>query len=400
MDSQGFASLLTPDGWALLSELPPYDEHQALSLGEALRAQGVDPALAAAALTQSRLRAKATGKFGDFAQTMLLTEAGLQQATRLTVAARHAQRFRDAGVTRIADLGCGIGADSMAFASLGIAVLAVEADEVTAAAAAVNLSPFPNAVVRHGDAMAIDLGAELVTGVFADPARRTSSGKRLFDPKAYSPPLDQVLELRRRVPELGVKVAPGIPHDAVPEDAEAQWVSVDGDVVEAGLWFGKTRHSHEGGRAISRTALVLGPGGSSTRTDLDLPDDAPDVAAPGAFLYEPDGAIIRSGLVAVLAEEASGWLLDQTIAYVTSDVELPTPLATGYRVLDVFDFSLKRLKNYLRERGVGRLTIKKRGTAVVPEQLRKQLQLSGANEATIVLTRLAGKQSVLVVEPL
>lgn len=75
-------------------------------------------------------------------------------------------------------------------------------------------------------------------------------------------------------------------------------------------------------------------------------------------------------------------------------------LATGYRVLDVMPFSLKKLKAYLRERGVGRLTIKKRGTAVVPEQLRKQLDLRGTAEATVVLTRVGGSQQVLVVEPL
>jgi hypothetical protein len=76
------------------------------------------------------------------------------------------------------------------------------------------------------------------------------------------------------------------------------------------------------------------------------------------------------------------------------------PLATGYRILDVMPFSLKRLRTYLREREVGRLTIKKRGTAVTPEHLRGQLGLKGSQEATIVLTRVAGSQQILVVEPL
>ncbi|MGO1315853.1 MAG: THUMP-like domain-containing protein, partial [Cellulomonadaceae bacterium] len=76
------------------------------------------------------------------------------------------------------------------------------------------------------------------------------------------------------------------------------------------------------------------------------------------------------------------------------------PLARGYRVLDVMPFGLKRLRTYLRERGVGRLTIKKRGTAVVPEELRHRLDLAGPAEATIVLTRVAGAQQVIVVEPL
>ena len=63
-------------------------------------------------------------------------------------------------------------------------------------------------------------------------------------------------------------------------------------------------------------------------------------------------------------------------------------------------FNVKRLRAYLRERGVGRITVKKRGTAVTPEQLRSQLALRGEGSATLVLTRIAGAQHVLVVEAL
>jgi hypothetical protein len=48
---------------------------------------------------------------------------------------------------------------------------------------------------------------------------------------------------------------------------------------------------------------------------------------------------------------------------------------------------------------VGRLTIKKRGTAVEPSELRHRLDLSGDREATLVLTRVAGKQTALLVDP-
>ena len=41
-------------------------------------------------------------------------------------------------------------------------------------------------------------------------------------------------------------------------------------------------------------------------------------------------------------------------------------------------FQLKALRAYLRDRDVGALTIKKRGTAVEPEQLRRQLRLTGS----------------------
>ena len=397
MDSDGLRLLLEPEGWSLLAALPPYREEEALALAAALRARGLDPALVSAALTQSRLRARARAKFGDFAADMLFTPEGLEQATRLGVAARHARRYVAAGASTVADLGCGIGGDAMALAGMGLRVVAVERDEATAACATVNLRRLPGATVRHGDALAVDLLAEGVDAVFADPARRDARGRRVFDPAAYEPPLDALLALRAVVPALGLKVAPGIPHAALPEDAHAQWVSDGGDVVEAGLWFDGLAPEGPG-----RSALVLTEAGGAVVADAG-PPDAPVTQAPvgplEAFLYEPDGAVIRAGLVHRVCAEVEGSLVAPSIAFVTAPHLIATPFATAYRVLDHFPFGLKRLRTYLRERGVGHVTIKKRGTAVEPETLRRQLDLRGSGTATIVLTRLAGTQSVLVVEP-
>ncbi len=395
MDPEALSLLLSPEGWALLGALPPYDEKLAMVISERLRREGIDPSLAAAALTQSRLRTKGQLKFGEFAAGMLFTQAGLEQATRFTVAARHAARYSRAGCTRVADLTCGIGGDAMAFAALGLTVLATDLDELTAAIATVNLRHFPEAVVRHANGLEVDFGADGVDGLFADPARRTAGGRRAHDPSTYSPPLDHVLALRGKVPALGVKVGPAIAHGELPPEAEAEWVSVDGDVVEAGLWFGPLAPDGPG-----RTALVLH---GESATTLRAPSGGvpqAEVGAIGSYLYEPDGAVIRAGLVALVAEQVRGRLLDRTIAYVTSDHLVEVPTARAYRVLDVMPFGLKRLRTALREREVGRVTIKKRGTAVVPEQLRSQLDLRGDQEATVVLTRVAGSQQVLVVEPL
>jgi hypothetical protein len=405
--------LASPAGRALLDALPPYDESRALALAAALRDQGIDADLTAAALTQSRLRERARAKLGPFADAMLFTPDGLEQATRIVVGARHAQRYLAAGVERVADLTCGIGADSLAFAGVGLSVLATDVDPATARIAAANLRPFPEAEVRCADGLTLDLAAEGVDGAYADPARRTGSGSRVFDPRAYAPPLDAVWALRDAVPALGIKVGPGIAHRGLPSDAETQWVSVDGAVVEAGLWFGPLApggpgrsalvlHSADGGRVVARELRGPAPGGAPGD------DLVADVGPLGAHLYEPDGALIRAGLVAQVAAELGGRLLDPTIAYVTTDGPAPTdaltgaPLAVGYRVLDVMPFGVKRLKGYLRERHVGRVTIKKRGTAVTPERLRGDLGLRntpGSAEATLVLTRVAGRQSVIVVEP-
>lgn len=384
--------LLEPAGLELLRSLPAYDPERAVQLGAQLRAAGHNSDLVAAALTQQALRAQAEAKFGPFAQAMFFTRTSLQQATRLMVAARHAARYRAAGCTRVADLGCGLGSDAMALAGLGIEVDAVELDATTAALARLNLAPFPEARVVHGDALAFELSP--YDGVYADPARRTGRG-RVFDPAAYSPPLPAILQLRERVPALGVKVAPGVAHDALPPDVHAQWVSVGGDVVEAGLWFGPLA-SRPG-----RSALVMSTDGSATELETGTDPRSPAPAAPtmplGRFLHEPDGAVIRAGGVAALAARLGAGVVSEGIAYLTSDQPAGTPLATSFEVLESFPYSVKRLSAWLAARNVGRLEIRKRGVDVVPDALRKKLRLAGDGSASVVLTRLQGRHSAVIV---
>jgi hypothetical protein len=399
-DLTGMRSLLTPDGWALLESLPPYDEQTAMALGERLRGEGYDAALVAAALTQSRLRAKARDKLGPFADAMLFTPDGLEQATRLAVAAHHARRFVGAGVPRVADLGCGLGSDAMAFAALDLAVLAIDADELTAAFATVNLRHWPDVEVRSHDVTTLDLEGMLepADGIWLDPARRTTSGgrsRRTFDPESFSPPYSFVLDVARRFAATGAKLAPGIAHRLLPDGAEAQWVSVGGDVVECALWCGPL--AREG---VARSALVLDGAGGTHELLADPASQRPATADVGAFLHEPDGAVIRAGLVGELAQQLGAHLVDPTIAYLTTDQAVTSPLVHSYAVEEVMAFHLKSLRAALRDRGVGTLTIKKRGSAVDPVQLRRQLRLSGPASATIALTRVAGRPSVLFLRPL
>lgn len=392
--------VLTPEGWELLNSLGPYSEADSLRLNEQLRAAGHAPDVVNAALTQSRLRAKAQSKFGPFAARMLFTPAGLEQATRLNVAARHAQRYVTAGLQKVADLGCGIGADSMALATLERDVTAVELDETTAAAATMNLLPWSNATVLNADASAVDLAG--YDGVWLDPARRTTSSsgtRRLFDPEAFSPPLSFVEALADTGMPVGVKLGPGIPHEAIPAGCEAQWVSVDGDVAEVVLWFNALRRDN-----VRRSALLIRTDGATELTsesDFGADDDAPIGPAEG-YLYEPDGAIIRTGLVADVARQFGGHLVDPNIAYICAPNLVETPFARPYRVLDVMPYNVKALKAWVKANDIGVLDIKKRGTSVTPEELRKQL-LTGSRKsvrkATLVLTRIGEERVAVVVEP-
>ena len=146
-----------------------------------------------------------------------------------------------------------------------------------------------------------------------------------------------------------------------------------------------------------RRATVIAGGGLATLTDEDAVDG--EVREMGEFLYEPDGAVIRAGLVTAVAAGVGGALIDAQIAYVTSDSSYRTPFARSYRVVEELPFREKALRQALRERGIGELTIKKRGVSVVPEDLRKRLALKGEGRATIVMTRAADKGRCWRVEP-
>ncbi|WP_062466984.1 THUMP-like domain-containing protein [Demequina maris] len=361
----------------------------ALAVAGRLRREGHEPALVAAAMSLAELRREARPRLGDAVDGMVFHRAGLEQASRATVSALHADRFADAGCRAVADLTAGLGADAMAVAARGLGVVAFEADEATAILAAHNLSPWPAARVVHGDSLAL-LDGEDVDAVFADPARRNARGRR-HDPSDYSPPLDAVLDLSRRYRALGVKAGPGLPHEAVPPGFEAQWVSVDGDVVEVGLWAGAAAR-HEGHGAL----VIRG----EERHEIAGPTDRAPAGPLGGWLLEPDGAVIRAGLVGVLADELGAHLVDPSIAYLTVDAPPPaTPFARAYRVLERLPLDVKALARELRARDVGTVDIKKRGVDLTPEQLRPRLKLRGSRRATLVLTRLDGRHAALLVEP-
>lgn len=386
-----FQALRAPEGTALLDGLRSYDPSQELATATRLR-RSHPAALVSAALGQARLRQRAVAKFGaEDAYRMFFTPNGVEQATRTSVATHRARRFAAGGVRSVADLCCGIGGDAIALARAGIRVLAVDRDPLTAEVAranAVALGLDGLIEVRCADVAGVDTSS--YDAVFVDPARRGGRG-RIFDPEAYSPPLSWATGAALAAPRAALKIAPGIPHEAIPAQAEAEWISDGGDVKEAVLWFG------EGFAAGSYRATVL-PAGATLWSAAPLP--APPVGPVGRYLYEPDGAVIRAHLVADLVERCEGRLLDETIAYITSDEPYESPYTSGYEITDRLPFNMKKLKALLRERKVGVLTVKKRGSAVEPEELRRRMKLQGPESATVFLTRVAGAPTMLIGHPL
>lgn len=406
-------ALTSGPGRALLAGLPPYEESAVLPLAARLREAGHDPGLVAAALTQARLRARAAAKLGPRSGELLLTADGLEQATRPRLAALHARRFVDAGVREVWDLGCGLGLDAAAFADAGLRVLAVDADEATAALAAENLRGRGGVRVRWATAQdtlaglsAPDVEAEVDAGrlgVWFDPARRLpgrtdSRGRttRTFRLDQLAPPWELVADTAASVPAVGAKLSPGFPHARVPDGAEAQWVSYDGEVLECALWWGATV------RRPGRTALVV-RGEAAVEVVAPGPAPAPPGSVPpepGVQLYDPDRAVVRAGRVDALAEATDGAEVGPDAGYVVSGAQVDLPWARRYVIREVLPAAPKAARAALRAQGIGRVTIKKRGTSVDPDAFRAKLRLpGGGTEGILVLTRTLRGSVTLLVDP-
>ena len=398
MEREDFIRLASPGGQLLLEELDYSSDTDVLKLVARLRKAGHDPLTVAAALTQAKLRKRAIAKFGDFANRMLFTEAGLEQASRLKVAALHAGRFRTAGISQVADLGCGIGAEAMAMAALDLEVRAFEIDEVTAAVATYNLAPFENVTVELADVQKLDLGQ--FESLFFDPARRDlkgakkASAKRIFDPANYSPNFEFCLDAARKKP-AGIKLGPGHDHRHIPKDAEAQWVSIDGDLVELGLWFGSVKRE-----GVVRSALLIDSNGHHEITSSESASSNAPVGELAKYIYEPDNSLIRSRLISDFAKPLGLQIISADIAYLTSDEKISSPWVHGFEIVDNLVFDRKQLKAYVKKNGIGILEKKKRGSDISPEDLRRELSPKGEGAATLIVTRVDDAHRVLVTQPI
>ncbi len=394
------------EGAVLLAGLPAYDEAGVISLTQQLRARGADPELVSAALTQSRLRARAASRLGPLAEHLLLTSDGLEQATRPAVAARHARRFVDAGVEHVWDLGCGLGLDALALADAGLSVTAVERDAEVAAAAAHNLAAHPGARVVHGDVA--DVSPAPGDGVWLDPARRTPGvadvrgrTRRVSRLDELSPPWDAVRALADRAAAAGAKLSPGFDVADLPAGAEAEWVGLDGGVVEAVVWWGAAVRRP----GVSAVVGTSGPDGASWLR-VEPVDDPPAPLAVGAavdgYLAEPDRTVLAAGLVGSLSAAVDGRELDHGTGYVVAPAVVDVPWARWFAVEEVLPLHARTVRAWLRERRVDRVTVKKRGVPTDPDRFRADLRLRGrgAAEATLVLTRVAGTPAAVVVRPL
>jgi hypothetical protein len=398
MDLASFRELLTPAGQEVLraAEAREPREEDFLAHFQTL-SRDFPVELARAALETAILRRAAEVKFPQ-AGRMYFTREALEQASPSEVSVYRAGRYRP--FSRLADLGCSIGGDTFHL-SAAAPTVGIDIDPLRLAMASANAQAL-GLEARTGFLQAdlnepLPLALSKDMALFFDPARR-AGGRRVFSVRDYQPPLSVLSGWLAHYPAVGVKISPGVKLEELSSyDAEVEFISLGGDLKEAVLWSGPLNTAW-------RRATVL-PGSHTLAAGdpaVGLPEDKLPrlpLSEPKAYLYEPDPAILRAGLVAFLGEQLEAAQLDPDIAYLTAEKIQDTPFARVWAVEDWFPFGLKRLRAYLRERQVGRVVVKKRGSPLQPEALIRELRLKGPEERVIFLTHLKGKPVVVIARP-
>ncbi|MFT4088436.1 MAG: class I SAM-dependent methyltransferase [Gordonia sp. (in: high G+C Gram-positive bacteria)] len=344
-------------------------------------------------------RRRAAGKI-DHAADLLFSDAAVQQATASAVAAYRAADIADRFPgALVADVTCSIGAELMALsAQSGLAgAVGSDIDPVRLAMAAHNLevagclTGSRPATLLRADALTPTSTADVV---IADPARRNASG-RVFRLDQLDPPLLELLTVYAGR-HLVVKCSPGLDYRSLRArfgfEGQVQIVSLDGGVREACLWTEVT------GPENRATVLRTGADGAVSGYELtsDDPDDV-DEAGIGEWIVDPDGAVVRAGLVRQYARRHGLRQIDPQIAYLTGD-EVPAG-ERGFRVIEQLPVAEKALRSALAARNCGSLEILVRGMDVDPDRLRKRLKLKGSNPLALVLTRVGRSGAAFLCEP-
>ncbi|GAA0600431.1 hypothetical protein GCM10010174_15270 [Kutzneria viridogrisea] len=365
------AFLTSAAGREALAVAAGFELSPASRLADVAAARKLVPEHASAVLETAVLRRKSLAKLST-ADDWLFTDAALQQATPTPVALHRAERLRDRDVH---DVTCSIGADLTVLGRVARRCIGSDLDPIRLAMARHNCARAGvDPLLVRADALRPVSTAGVVV---ADPARRDASGRRKWRAADLVPSLDELVAAHRGR-ELAVKCAPGLDFEAVDWAREIELVSLDGQVREACLWTGSLATAR-------RRATVLRTGSPQWTITEEEPDDCP-VRTVGEWVVDPDGAVVRAGLVRHYAARHGLGQLDPHIAYLTGD--RPPPGIRAFRVVEHGHYTEKALRAVLRRHEVGRLEILVRGLDVDPNTLRPRLKLSGPTEATVVLTRI------------
>jgi THUMP domain-like/RNA cap guanine-N2 methyltransferase len=351
-----------------------------LSLQKKLR-ETFAPELVSASIQLAELRERGTAKFSQ-APSMWFDRTGLEQATPESVAQHKARRFSGA----VLDLCSGIGGDSIALAR-HCDVTSLDLNPAACLRCWWNAEVYgvqENLQVECGPAELRDAGNQLV---HLDPDRRPGSGGRTVRLEDAVPGLPFLRELIGKARGGAIKMSPAANFIGKFPDAELELISLHGECKEATLWFGELSEP-----GLWR-ATALPAGESLAGNPLDA---WAETSEPQQFVFDPDPAIVRAGMIDLLAEQLNLSRLDDAEEYLTGPKLIESPFVRAFEVLDVLPYKEKELRRYFREAEFGQLEIKCRHIRVPIETLRKKLRLEGDRPGVLIVARVTGISRAII----
>jgi len=361
-----------------------------LAAGKMLRKKFPDlpPEYLSAAVEIVCLRKKGTEKF-RLADKMFFVKEALEQASGEKASSHRAERF--IGTGSVCDLCSGIGGDAITIGKNSRNTVCVESDPVRALFCSENLRINGiNGSVINGTAENFSESLKDFDAFFMDPSRR-KGGRRIWNMDDIEPSVSFILSIIDKTPGAAVKLPGFADPETFGNKYEIEWVSDRDSLKEAVLWCGNLKRA-----GVTVTLLHKGV----SMTDGDLPGDVPYAEKAGKYIYEPDPALIRSGLLGRKTFSLGMHLIDSTIAYTTSDHPVRDPFFTSYSIIESFKFNLRRLNDALNALDIGNLTVKKRGFPMLPEDVISKMKLKGRKKAVVILTKELGVNTAYIVERL
>lgn len=358
--------------------------HRGSELGLQKRLREQFPAeIVRAAITQTELRIKAESRFTR-ASRMWFSRKGLEQATSEAVANHKAERFSGT----VHDFCCGIGADSVALGIQGCDVTSVDLSPTCCLMTEWNSDVYD--VTDRIETVCMDI-ADINTRdglLHIDPDRRPGTdGRRMRRIEDCEPGLPVLLDLIDHFSGGAIKLSPASNFGGKFPHSEIELISLDGECREATVWFGELA-----GNAPFR-ATVLPSGETLAAEPLSA---WTNVGNLGAWIYDPDPAVVRSGLVDVLAERLGLRRLDDSEEYLTGDSLVESPFLRPFEVLENLPNNDRDVRRAFGRHAFDQAEIKCRHVPIQADAVRRKLPLTGRGVGTLIYTRQAGRTKVVV----
>lgn len=359
-----------------------------MSLQNRLR-ETYSPELVRSAFRLLEVREKAEDLLPE-ASSLWLTKTGLEQSTPMSVAKRKAERFP--AEVSVMDLCSGLGIDTNALLQRG-AVHSVDIDPAMVMRNEWNNRIWsPDLAVESLQQSTIDVTTLDLSGkyVHVDPDRRSGLPRPTKRLEKYQPDLAWMQQLIATAEGGAIKLGPASNFMQKFPNTEIELVSLNGECKEATVWFGALSSSN------SFRATLLPSG--ETITGDPLSAYCPPCDEPQNYIFDPDPAVVRSGLLDHVGEMHSLCRLDSADEYLTGQEIPDTGFVTAFRVEVVLPNNPRELKRYLAKNPSRDYQLKCRHLKVNASELQRKLPRGDGPIRVVIFLRVNGKARIVVCE--